>query len=419
MRVLIFSQFFPPEVGATQIRLEVFARALADAGHNVTVIAEVPNHPSGVIPPEWRGRFVHRTAEQGYNVLRVWVYTSPRKSFWRRLAFYLTYSINAIVVALTMIRRRPDVVFASSPPLPVLTSALVTATLWHRPFVVDIRDLWPAIGVALGELRGRRAVRLARALERLLYRRAAAVVCVTQGFIEHVVAEGAAPGKVHLLPNGTLPDVFRPDSHDSMLQSRLGLGDAFVVGYVGLHGIAQGLHTLLDAAALLDDEPGIRFLFVGDGPIKGELVAAAAARGLDNVVFADQVAVEDAPKFINACDVMVVPLRRLDLLQTFVPSKIFDYLACAKPVVIMADGEARRLVEESGTGVFVEPEDSDGLARAVVSLRDDPTALKAMGALARPFVCRSFDRHEIAPRLEQILLDVAAGKDPGGLQARH
>ena len=416
----MFSQYFPPEVGATQIRLEVFARTLADAGHDVTVIAEVPNHPSGTIPPEWRGRFVHRTAEQGYEVLRVWVYTSPRKSFWRRLAFYLTYSINAIVVALTMIRRRPDVVFASSPPLPVLTSALVTATLWHRPFVIDIRDLWPAIGVALDELRGRRAVRLAQALERLLYRRAAAVVCVTQGFVEHVVAEGAAPSKVHLLPNGTLPDVFRPDCHDSMLRSRLGLGqDAFVVGYVGLHGIAQGLHALLDAAALLGDEPGIRFLFVGDGPIKGELIAAAAARGLDNVVFADQVAVEAAPKFINACDVMVVPLRRLNLLQTFVPSKIFDYLACAKPVVIMADGEARRLVEESGTGVFVEPEDPYGLARAVVSLRNDPTALKAMGALARPFVCRSFDRQKIAPRLERILVDVAARNDPGGPQTGH
>jgi hypothetical protein len=409
MRVVVFSQFFPPEIGAAQTRLETFARTLADSGHDVTVIAEVPNHPKGIIPPEWRGRFFHRTREHGYEVLRVWVHTAPRMTFWRRLAWYVTYAFNAVVVALATVRRRPAVVFASSPPLPVLASALVVAALWRRPLVVDVRDIWPAVGIAMGELRGRPVVHSLERLERVLYRRAAGVTCATPGFVEHVIEKGAEPGKVHLLPNGTLPEVFRPDRRDPNLRKSLGLeNDAFVVGYVGMLGIAQGLPTILDAAELLAGDVGIRFLFVGDGTVKEGLVASAKARGLNKVVFADQVAVEEAVKFINVCDVLLVPLARVDVFKTFIPSKLFDYLSCEKPVVVMADGEARQLVEESGTGIFVEPGNPDELAKAVISLRDDAPRLQAMASRGRPFACAAFDRNEISRRLEMILSDVVA-----------
>lgn len=191
MRVLVLSQYYPPEVGATQTRAHHFAAHLAKAGHDVSVVAEVPNHPKGVIFDGYRGRAVRRDVEDGVETVRVWVYTSPRKSFWRRIAFYATYMINAVLAALFVLRRRPDVIFATSPPLPVLIAARVLSICYRCPLVADIRDIWPAAGVALGELRGDRVVRAAQHLERALYRQVDAITVVTHGFVDHVVAEGA------------------------------------------------------------------------------------------------------------------------------------------------------------------------------------------------------------------------------------
>ncbi|MGH9179944.1 MAG: glycosyltransferase family 4 protein [Acidimicrobiales bacterium] len=413
MRVLVLSQYFPPEVGATQTRVELFARRLAEAGHDVTVVAEVPNHPLGVVFDGWRGRLWARHHENGYAVVRVWVRASARKSFWRRITFYLSYSVNAVLAALLLVRRRPDVIFASSPPLPVLVSAWALAAVWRRPYVADIRDVWPAVGIALGELRGRRAAALAQRLERALYRGAAAVTCVTRGFVAHVARSGVDPGKVHHLPNGTLPAVFDPARRDEGLSSRLGLEGRFVVGYVGLHGIAQGLGSVLEAAALLRNEAGVRFLFVGDGPAKQELRATARRLALGNVVFCDQVPTERVAAYINACDVLVVPLRRLDILSTFVPSKLFDFWCCAKPVILMVDGEARAILDDAGAGVYVEAENAGALAAAVRDLRDRPADAAAMGERGRAHVLRHFDRDTAAVRLEELLRVVAGCRKPG------
>lgn len=409
MRVLVLSQYFPPEVGATQTRVELFARRLAEAGHEVTVVAEVPNHPLGVVFDGWRGRLFHRHDEHGYRVVRVWVHASARKSFWRRISFYLTYCVNAAAAAVVVVRRRPDVVFASSPPLPVLVAAWVTASVWRRPFVADIRDVWPAVGVALGELRGRRAVAAAQRLERALYRRATAITCVTHGFVDHVQASCGDPTKVHYLPNGTVPALFDPGRRDGDIAKRLGLDGCFVVGYVGLHGIAQGLPAVLDAAALLGDEADLRFLFVGDGPVKPHLVATAARLGLANVAFHDQVPVEEVAPYVNACDVLVVPLRRLEILSTFIPSKLFDFLCCAKPVILMVDGEARAILEESGAGVYAEAENAEALAAAIRDLRARPDEERvAMGERGRAYVLEHFDRDVEAERLEALLGEVAS-----------
>lgn len=408
LRVLVLSQYFPPEVGATQTRVELFARRLAEAGHHVTVVAEIPNHPMGVVFDGWRGRLVHRGREHGYDVLRVWVHASPLKSFWRRISFYASYCVTATAAAVLCVRPRPDVIFASSPPLPVLVSAWAMATLWRRPFVADIRDVWPAVGVALGELRGRRAVQLAELLERLLYRRASAVTCVTHGFVEHVRRSVADQAKVHFLPNGTVPELFDPECTDAEVAGRLGLEGSFVVGYIGLHGIAQGLRAVLGAAALLREEADVRFLFVGDGPMKADLEATTRDLNLDNVVFEDQVPVEQVAAHVNICDVLVVPLRRLDVLSTFVPSKLFDFLCCAKPVILMVDGEARAILEAAAAGVYVEAENSEALAAAVRDLRNRPEERAAMGRRGRAFVLEHFDRDTEARRLGGLLQEVSA-----------
>lgn len=405
MKVLVLSQYFPPEIGATQTRVATFAEHLARAGHDVTVVAELPNHPLGAIFPGWTGRPIRRTREDGYRVVRVWVHASVRKSFWRRISFYASYAATATFAALALIRRRPDVILASSPPLPVLVVAWVLGVVWRRPYVADIRDIWPAVGEALGEMPAGRALDLATTLEHRLYRHAAAVACVTKSFVEHVVATGVGRERVHLVPNGTLPDVFGPDRVDPQLRGRLGLDDRFVVGYIGLHGIAQGLGAIVDVAAQLQDD--VSFLFVGEGPVKADLVDRAAHEA-PNVVFHPQVPLADVAPFLNACDAVVVPLRRLKVLGGFVPSKLFDVMCCGVPVLLMVDGEARQILEEAGGGLFVPPEDATALAEAVRALASDPNRRAEMGRRGRAFVLEHYVRTRQASDMEKILAAVAA-----------
>jgi colanic acid biosynthesis glycosyl transferase WcaI len=408
MRILIFTQYYPPEVGATQTRLDHFAHFLAARGHDVTVIAEVPNHPTGVVLDGYRGKFVIRSVEDGVDTRRVWVFTSPRKSSWRRIAFYLSYAATATAVGVITIRRRPDVVFGSSPPLPVLLPAYAVSLVRRCPLVVDIRDIWPAVGVALGEIRGALPVSAAQHLERFLYRRSAAITCVTRGFVRHVEDSGINPDRIHHLPNGTLPDVFDPTRRDDDIRRSLGLDGKLVVGYIGLHGIAQGLTAVIDAADGLRDRPDIHFFMVGEGPVKADLVDEACRRGLVNITFHPEVPQRDVAPYINTCDVMVVPLRKLDILDTFVPSKLFDYLCCQRPVVLMVDGEARELLEESGGGVFVPPEDGAALADQLRQLAAERSQLPEMGRRGQAWVLEHFVRDTQAASLETLLAEVAS-----------
>lgn len=241
MRVLFLSQYFPPEVGATQTRMHHFARRFTEDRHQVTVITEVPNHPLGIVFEGYRGRAVQRTIEDGIEIVRTWVYTSPRKTMARRILFYNTYVVNAVLAGLFLTRRRYHVIFATSPPLPVAVSAYALSRLRHCPFVMDVRDIWPAVGVILGEIRGQAVIHAAEKLERFLYTQAAAITCVTQSFVHDVIGKGAKPGKVHFLPNGTIPELFNPERVNGELRRQLELEGKFVLGFCGNHGVAQGL----------------------------------------------------------------------------------------------------------------------------------------------------------------------------------
>ena len=317
MRILFLTQFFPPEVGATQARMHHFARRLAEKGHGVTVITELPNHPKGVVFPGYRRRLFRRTKEDNVDVIRLWVYASPRKSALRRLLFYFSYMFNAVLAGLFLARGRYDIIFATSPPLPVVLAAYWVALFKRRPFVMDVRDLWPAVGVAIGEIRGKAMVRMGERLEGFLYRKAAAITCVTRGFMDYMAVNGIAREKVYFLPNGTVPEVFHPERVDHSLRRRLGLEHKFVVGFCGNHGVAQGLPSVLEAAGLLREQEDIAFLFVGEGPAKQSLLDTKSREQLDNVLLLPQVPVDEIACYINACDVMLAPLRK-DEIFTYI-----------------------------------------------------------------------------------------------------
>jgi glycosyltransferase involved in cell wall biosynthesis len=407
MRILYLTQYFPPEIGATQTRAYEMARGLVRAGHEVTVIAEVPNHPAGIVPPAYRGKLVERANLDGIDVIRVWVRASQAKTFGSRIAFYLSFMAMATAAGHAMARGHYDLQYASSPPLFVGAAALALAATRRIPFVFEVRDLWPESAVQLGELKSPAALRWATWLEEACYRRARRIVAVTASIRDQLVERGYPSHQVMLIPNGANTELYSPRPIDLSLRQQLGITpDQFVVIYTGLHGLAQGLETALDAASLLQPYPDVLFYFVGDGPRKPAVVEKARQMGLSNVRFHDAVPEPQLPAFIAMADAGLHTSRRLGISAGTLPVKMFSYMACARPVIVAIEGEAAALVQDARAGVAVPPEDSAALAAAVLALRADQALRTEYGRRGRTLVQARFSRQALAGQLERVLQEV-------------
>ena len=402
MKVLILSQYFYPEVGATQSRMYEFARHLASQGADVTVVTEFPNHPHGRIPPRYRGKLFEQEFRDGFRILRVWVWTSPKKNFHTRLLFYNSYLVLSVIRSLGV--GSPDVVLATSPPLFVGAAGYLVAKFKRAHFVLDVRDLWPAAAVALGELSNSRLIAWAEKFERFLYRRAGMVTTVTCGFRDYICARGTPPKKVHWIPNGTLPHHFKPAPSSPELRVESGMHDRFLLTFAGTQGIAQGLSSVLQTAELCRSDPTIGFIFIGAGPAHQELVVEKDRRNLGNVYFKDQVPMSDIISSLNASDALLVPLRNDPAFDTFVPSKLFDYMACEKPILLGVNGEAAEILQESGGGLHFEPENPQSLLAVIRKLQENPALCREMGKRGRRYVLQNFDRRKQAMQLEKLLV---------------
>jgi glycosyltransferase involved in cell wall biosynthesis len=407
LRILYLSQYFPPEVGATQTRAHEMARYLAARGHQVTMLTEVPNHPSGIIPPEYRGKLWERAPLDGIDVVRLWVWAAPEKGFLTRMRFYLSYMCMAILAGLVLgLRpgRRYDVVYATSPPLFVGLAGAAIALLIRARFVFEVRDLWPESAVALGELNNPRAVRLAASMARVCYRRARRVVAVTQGIVEGLRAAGVPRGKISLIPNGANVEQFHPaPAAAAALRARLGLDGKFVVLYAGIHGLAQGMESLVETARRLRDHADIVFVFVGAGPKKAAVERLKAEHGLDNLLLLPEQPRAAMPAYLSLAGAALVPLRAAPLFEGALPSKMFEAMACGAPVLLSARGEAAAVLAAAGAGRAVPPEDPAALAAAILDLKAQPAEAAAMGQRGRAFVARQYSRREQARRLERLL----------------
>ena len=394
LRVLLLSQYFPPEVGATQSRMQAFAEHLTDRGHDVTVICEFPNHPRGVIPPDYHGRLVEDDRSNAYRVLRTWVMTHPEKTQVTRLEFYLSFMAMAGAVAPRA--GRPDVVFATTPPLFTAAAGLAIARAARAPFVLDVRDLWPAAATSLGQIAGGWVTESAELLERRLYRSSDAVIAVTQPFCEYIDGIRRRAPETRLVPNGTL-DLFFDDVPPEQRDP-----DEFVVTFAGNFGIAQGLPSLLDASALVNGNVVVQL--VGEGPVKELLVEQAAQHDLRNVRFRPQVPLEQVPPILRASDALLVSLSSHPTFRSFIPSKMIDFMATGRPVILSAAGEPAVLAEGARSAVVVPPEDPQALAHAIAWVRDHPDEAREMGERGRAFA-RTRLRSVQAATLEEILFE--------------
>ena len=410
MKIAFICQYFVPEIGAPSARVSEICREWVRAGHEVTVVTGLPNHPTGIIAPEYRGAIFRRETLDGMTVFRNWLYATPNEGFIKRTLSHLSFMLSTMVLTTPRLRGY-DVIVVSSPAFFVVISAWVMSRLRGIPYVFEVRDLWPGIFIELGILRNRTLIRVLEGVEMFLYRRAAKVVVVTHSFRDILIRRGLAASHVATITNGVDTEAFRPGPRTNEIRAAHGLENKFVVLYIGAHGISHALSAVLQSAQALQHDRDIAFVFVGEGAEKRMLIEKAAQLGLTQVRFLPGQPKHLMSAWYAAADAVLVPLRNIPLFETFIPSKMFEIMACARPIVGSVRGEARTILERSEGALIVDPEDSAGIAAAVRSLKDDPALGARLGAAGRRFVEAHYDRRALARQYLELLEAVTAPQD--------
>jgi colanic acid biosynthesis glycosyl transferase WcaI len=384
MKFLILTQYFPPEIGAAQVRLAALARTLVHLGHQVEIVTALPNYPTGQIFPEYRKTWFRCEEWEGMRLWRTWVYAS-RGGGLRRIINYGSFLASC---PLGLARsRRPDCVFVESPPLVLGLPGLLAARTWRVPLIFNVSDLWPDSVKAMGIVQNRGFLAAAEALESFLYRNADYVTTVTEGLLARLIKEkGVAPKKTGFLPNGIDTELFKPMPADVALKRSLGLEGKHIVLYAGTHGYAHALEHALYAAREMRNAQKVHFLFLGDGSDKGRLVRLAQGMGLENVTFLDPVPAKVVPSFFSIACCGLVTLRNIPLFQGSRPAKAFAIMACGKPVLFAGSGEGARLVEEARAGLVVPQESPSAWSAAIERLVSDPVTAENFGRSGRQYV---------------------------------
>jgi hypothetical protein len=360
-------------------------------GASVTVITTVPNFPTGVIQAPYRNRFRQREVIDGIEVIRVWSFLAPNKDVILRGLDFLSFAVGAVFAGLS---QRPDVILATSPQLLTGLAGRLLARIKAKPWVFEVRDLWPESIVAVGVLKDGAVIRLLERLETSLYRSAARIVTVSEPMRERIVAKGVSVDKIAVVSNGADPARLQGDEKRERLAAQWKPLERFVVGYIGTHGMAQGLEVVVSAAEILRDT-NIHFLFVGEGVRRQELEALAARAGLENTTFLGMVSASDAIDYLALSDVVVVPLKRTTTFESALPSKVFETAAVGRPMVVSAYGHVADIVQQYDAGLVVEPGDPAQLAAAILQLRDDP-GLRSRFRAGCKKLARDYSRERLA-----------------------
>lgn len=370
MNILFFSDNFPPEVNAIASR--VFERACywIDAGHSVTVITSAPNFPQGKIYPGYKNKWYQEENMNGIRVIRVKTFMAKNEGIILRTLDFISYFFTATHRAIFL--KKPDVIMATSPQFFAAIAGWLTAKFKSVPFVLEISDLWPASITAVGAMKENFLLQMFEKLELFLYRKATAIVALTHSIKQDLVRRKIPSEKISVIINGVDLSKYSPQSRDENIAKEYGLKNEFTVGYIGTHGLAQGLENVLEAAKLLREETDLKFLFVGAGAAKEKLMQQTNNENLKNVIFIPPQPKDKMPLVWSLCTVALVHLKNVPLFEGVIPSKMFEAMGMGLPLLLVSpEGEASAIVTKTQAGIWVSADDPLALAKGILDYKNN------------------------------------------------
>ena len=401
MHILFLTDNFPPEVNAPASRTFEHCRIWVEQGHAVTVITCAPNFPAGKVFAGYKNKLWQTEMMDGIKVIRVWSYITANEGFIKRILDYVSFMPPAVVASFFV--RKPDIVIGTSPQFFTACAAYLVGLFRRIPFVFELRDIWPESIKAVGAMKDSLAIRILEKIELFLYRKADLIISVTHSFKRILTQRGVNPEKIEVITNGVDASRFFHADKDQELVKQYDLAGKFVAGYVGTHGMAHHLETILEAAALAQAESDVfRFILLGNGARKVALVKLASEMGLRNVIFIDSVPKDEVARYWTLLDVSIIHLKKMELFTSVIPSKLFECMAMGIPVLHGVLGESADIVNANNVGMIFEPENAHELVEKLVALKNDSAAFRKLQKQALA-ASKKYDRTALAKEFLELL----------------
>jgi len=400
--ILFLTHYFPPEVNAPANRTYEHTVRWVKSGVTVTVITNHPNHPHGKLYPGYRNRWISRENVDGVDVIRVKTFLTPNKGTIRRSINYLVYMLMAVWVSRKI--KQVDIIIATSPQFFCGIAGALISRIKRKPFILEIRDLWPDSITAVNAVRKTILIKILIRIEKWMYFSASMIVTLTDAFKAHIVGYGYSEYQVKTITNGI--DFHRM----SIKQPEIGLfdkKDRFILSYIGTFGLAHKLEIVLRTAELLKTQQDIHFLLIGDGADRKRLETVKRNMSIDNVTILPLQPKDKIPYFLEMSNAGLIMLKNNTLFKTVIPSKMFEYMAKKKPIIVsVPEGEATGIAQKYTCGLAVQPENPAELKRAILKLYHDPYLRATLGENGYSSVYQFFNRDSLARKMLALILDV-------------
>jgi glycosyltransferase involved in cell wall biosynthesis len=405
MHILFLTDNFPPEGNAPATRTYEHAREWVKLGHKVTIITGAPNFPEGKVFDGYKNRWYSKSELDGIEVRRVKTYITANEGFAKRILDFMSFMVTSFFAGLFV--KKPDVIVGTSPQFFTAVSAWALSAIRFKPFVFELRDIWPASITAVGAMGRSLPIRILEKIEVFLYWRADKIISVTHSFKKELIERGVDGNKIDVVLNGVDLSKYEPAiQKDKSFAEQYDLTDKFVVGYVGTHGLAHSLDKIVEAAELLVDLKNVRILFAGGGAAKAEVEALVKEKGLSNVTLIPRQDKELMPKLWSLCDISLISLKDTELFKTVIPSKIFESMGMGLPMIMTSPiGEATTILTESHCGIIVKPESPEDVARVIRELYQDRTRLDKL-ATSSAKAAKIYDRKQLAEAMLNKMLEI-------------
>ena len=403
MKILFLTHYYLPEGNAPASRVSALAKRWVEQGHDVTVVTSAPNVPDGIVYNGYKNKWTSKEVIDGVKVIRIWTYIAPNKGTIKRIFNYVSYMFSAFIHCLFM--KKPDVMIATSPQFFCGWAGVLLHWFRRFAFVLEIRDIWPESMSAVNAGLPGPLLNVIGIMEKIMYRFARHIVTVGDGYVGKLIERGVPENKISVVMNGVDQSLFYPRPVNVELLEKYGLTGKFICSYVGTIGMACGLKTVLDAAEILKKQNNdhIRFVLVGDGAVKADLISEAKQRNLDNIIFTGRRPKNEIPDWIASSNINLVHLKKSDLFTTVMPSKIFESAGCGRPVLMGVNGFAKKLVMDAGMGIDIEPENPQEMVDALLSVAADPELEKRLGENGLNNIVPRYNRDSQAEKYLDIL----------------